>query len=171
MQNERPSKIYAQAAFDQAVESWLTPLKAIAAAMDQSAAFGQLDDASLPFSKKQEILQGLIPAQASGESRNFLLMLASKNEMHLLPEIVDEYERFAQRRASVTFARVTSAVPLTDGEKQALEAKLKKGSARELEFDYSVDPAILGGIVVRTGDKVVDGSVAGKLASLKEKLK
>jgi len=66
---------------------------------------------------------------------------------------------------------VTSAVPLIETEKSALEAKLRAQFGDDLACDYAVNPAILGGVTVRIGDKVIDGSVAGKLAELKEKLK
>ncbi|MEW5719710.1 MAG: F0F1 ATP synthase subunit delta, partial [Chloroflexota bacterium] len=56
-------------------------------------------------------------------------------------------------------------------EKSALEARLRAPFGDDLAFEYSVDAQILGGIIVRVGDKVIDGSVAGKLAELKEKLK
>ena len=171
MANERPSQIYAQAVFEKAVASWLDPLKSIAASLAESGMIETLDDAAVPFSKKQEMLQPIFPDHAGTELRNFLFLLASKNQVNLLPEIVKEFDRFVQRTEQVEAAKVTSAVPLMDAEKQALEAKLRRQFGNEIILDYVVDPTILGGVIVRAGDKVIDGSVAGRLAALKEKLK
>ena len=171
MANERPSQVYAQVVFDKAMASWLDPLKAVAAALAKSGLTQQLDDAGLAFPKKQELLRPLLPANATGEVQNFIFLLASKNEIHLLPEVIRAVESYAQRSASVVMTQVTSAVPLTDSEKRTMETQLRKQFGAEAAFEYAVDPAILGGIVVRAGDKVIDGSVAGKLAALKEKLK
>jgi F-type H+-transporting ATPase subunit delta len=169
--NERPSQAYAQAVYDKAVEDWLTPLKTIAASLAQSNLIRKLDDAGLAFSKKQELLRPLFPKDAPAEVQNFVYLLATKNDMHLLPEIVSNVDRFAHRGMGVTVAKVTSAIALTDSEKRALETKLRKQFGDNLDFDYVVDKEILGGVIVRVGDKVIDGSVAGKLAALKEKLK
>ncbi len=171
MANERPSEIYAQAVFEKAVASWLDPLKTIAASLAESGLIDKLDDAGVPFSKKQEMLQPVFPAGAGTEVQNFLFLLASKNEVNLLPEIVKEFDRYVQRTEVVATAQVTSAVPLLDAEKQALEIKLRKQFGSEIIFDYGIDPTLLGGVVVRAGDKVIDGSVSGKLAALREKLK
>ncbi len=171
MANERPSQIYAQVVFEKAVASWLEPLKTIAASLAQTGLTEQLDEAGLPFPKKQELLRPIFPPQAPTEVQNFLFLLASKNEVNLLPEIIKQFERYVQRTQVVEAAKVTSAVPLTDAEKQSLESKLRQQFGNEIIFDYVVDPAILGGVIVRAGDKVIDGSVAGKLAALKEKLK
>jgi F-type H+-transporting ATPase subunit delta len=67
-------------------------------------------------------------------------------------------------------ALITSAVELTADEKRALESKLRAKFARPLTFDYRVDPAILGGVVAKVGDKIIDGSLSGKLNALQETL-
>jgi F-type H+-transporting ATPase subunit delta len=169
--NERPSQAYAQAFFEQAVASWVTPLKAVAASIVQLGLASKLDDAGLPFAKKEELLRPLFPASAANELRNFVSLLASKNQIHLLPEVISQVDRFAERTTTIETALVRSAVVLTDAEKSAMEAKVRKQFGVDLVFDFVVDPSIVGGIIVRVGDKVIDGSVAGKLAALKEKLK
>lgn len=171
MANERPSQAYAQAVFEMALAGWLAPLKSIAAAVTRTDLAQRVDSAELAFSKKQELLSPVLPQQAPAELRNFLFLLANKNELHLLPAIVADLDRVSHASLAATVAKVTSAVPLTDSEKKAMEDRLRKQFGSDASFEYAVDPAILGGIVVRAGDKVIDGSVSGKLAALKEKLK
>ena len=171
MANERLAKTYAQAIFEQAMAQWLTPLKTIAAALARAGVTEQLDDAGLEFSKKQVLLRAHLPPHTPTEAHNLISLLASKNHTHLLPQIIAEFDRYAQRAPLGTRAQVTSAVPLIETEKSALEAKLRAQFGDDLACDYAVNPAILGGVTVRIGDKVIDGSVAGKLAELKEKLK
>lgn len=67
-----------------------------------------------------------------------------------------------------TSAVITSALPLSDKEQETLKAQVLKGKG---EIEFKVDPSILGGLVVRVGDKVLDGSVAGKLDTMRENLK
>lgn len=171
MPYERLAQTYAQAAYEQALASWLTPLKAIARALARAGITEQLDDMTVAFAKKQELVRPLFDSSTPTEVQNLVLLLASKNHIHLLPQIIAEFERYAQRTTLGTRARVTSAVPLLDAEKTALEAKLRAQFGDDLIFDYTIDPAIIGGVIVRVGDKVIDGSVAGKFAEMKEKLK
>jgi F-type H+-transporting ATPase subunit delta len=168
--NERPSQVYAQAVFEKAMDSWVAPLKSISASLARGGAFEKLDDAGLPFSKKQELLHSVFPKEASPEVQNFLFLLASKSEAHLLPEIIKEFDRFAARTITSNVARVTTAVALTNAEKQLMENKLRSQFGDQIVFDYVIDPAILGGVIVRVGDKEIDGSVSGKLAGLREQL-
>ena len=171
MTNERPSQAYAQAVFEQAVASWVSPLKALATSIAQSGLAGKLDDAAIPFPKKEEMVRPLFSAGATTEFKNFVLLLVSKCEVHLLPEVIGQIDRFTERTMAVETALVKSAVALTDSEKSALQAKVKSQFGSDLAFDFVVDPSVMGGILVRVGDKVIDGTVAGKLAALKEKLK
>src|SRR5947209_1460859 len=67
-------------------------------------------------------------------------------------------------------AHVSSAVPLTDEERRALEPKLQAKFDRTLTFEYTVNPALLGGVVVKVGDKIIDGSLASKLNAMQEAL-
>lgn len=67
-------------------------------------------------------------------------------------------------------ARVSSAVPLTKEEQAALREKLEARSSQDLNLRFEVEPSLLGGVVVRVGDKVMDGSVKGKLEALKQTL-
>lgn len=150
---------------------WLTPLKTIVASLARAGVTEQLDNAGLEFPKKQELLRAHLPSNTPAEAQNLVALLASKNHVHLLPQVIAEFDRFAQRTTVGARATVKSAVPLTDAEKSALETKMRAQFGDELAFEYSVDAQILGGLVVRVGDKVIDGSVAGKLAELKEKLK
>ena len=171
MANERPSQLYAQAVFEQAMAGWLTPLKAIAASLAKAGSVERLDDSSLAFSQKQELLHSVFPKDASPQVQNFVSLLATKNEVHLLPEIIREFDRYTERTATSSVARVTTAVNLTESEKQSLESKLRNQFGGQTAFEYSIDPGILGGVIVRVGDKEIDGSVSGKLAALKETLK
>lgn len=170
MANEQLPETYAQAVFEQATMSWLLPLKEFVKCLEPGD-LEALDRPGLPFSKKQEILTRAMPSNASHEVRNFFSLLASKSEIYLLPNIIQALERMSQRGPLSSVAAVTSAVALTDAEKKALEDKMRRRFGQDLNFIYEVEPAILGGVVVRIGDKVIDGSVSGRLAALREKLK
>ncbi len=170
MATEQSPLDYAQAIFEQATQDWLSPLKEIVKCLPP-AEFEALDKPNLPLPQKQEILQRAMPSNATKEVRNLLSLLASRNEMHYIPDIVARLEQYGTDSTGRRTARVTSAVPLTDDEKRTLEAKMRRRFGEDTDFDYTIDREILGGVVVRVGDQVIDGSVAAKLAALRVKLK
>ncbi len=170
MANEQLPQTYAQAIFEQATQGWLLPLKEFVKCIEP-AEMEALDRPGMPLSKKQEVLARAMPSNATNEVRNFLTLLASKSEVYLLPNVIQALERISQRGPLGSIAMVTSAVVLTDAEKKTLEDNMRRRFGQDLDFIYEVDSSILGGVVVRIGDKVIDGSVSGRLAALREKLK
>lgn len=170
MANDRLAQTYAQAIFEQGVEGWQSSLKTIAASLKKSGLTEQLDNAAVKFSKKQDLLRSALPSDTNIQVQNFVNLLVSKNQVHLLPQIIAEFDRYIQRGPLRQVALVTSAIALTASQKRALEHKVRTKFGQDIDFAYAVDKALLGGVVVRVGDKVIDGSVAGKLAALKEKL-
>ncbi len=170
MANEELARAYAQAVFDQAVERWRKGLTAVNEAADKAGAVTRLDNPSEPFDRKKETANTLLPPNADGELRNFIYLLASRNDMHLLPEVLAEFDRYIARGPARKLAQVTSAVPLTDQERAQLEQKLHARFGKDLDVEYREDKGLLGGVVVRVGDLIVDGSVSGKLAAMRQKL-
>jgi F-type H+-transporting ATPase subunit delta len=87
-----------------------------------------------------------------------------------LADILADLERLARHGPQVRVAEVTSAMPLTAAEEERLRQVLARRFGDDLEFRFTTDPGLLGGIRVRVGDQVIDGSVAGKLESLRDRL-
>ena len=75
-----------------------------------------------------------------------------------------------RRRPERKLAQVVTAVALDDAERRAMEARLTEQFGADLEFEYKVDKSLIGGVYLRVGDRVIDGSIAGKLAALRERL-
>ncbi len=127
--------------------------------------------ADVEFVQRQPLVDRLLPADADLPVRNLLYALTQRGDLGLLPEIVTSLrQRAARAAAAPAVAEVTSAVPLTDAERALLVARLQAQFGGELDVRYQVDPSILGGLIVRVGDKLIDGSVASKLAAMKQSL-
>ena len=84
--------------------------------------------------------------------------------------VVLEEREIEQVKAGEVTAIVTSALPLTDEEQKVVNSGLAEELGQELPVEFRIDPAILGGLVIRLGDKVIDGSVGGRLEALRESL-
>src|SRR5512142_1859542 len=114
MPNDELARSYAQAIYEKAIERWQKELRGLSATLQaQPALLPRLDNPAEPFERKKDSINKLLTAGADGELRNFVYLLASKNELHLLPQVLAEFDRFAARSNLNQLARITSAVALT----------------------------------------------------------
>jgi F-type H+-transporting ATPase subunit delta len=162
---------YAQAIFDLALEAWIRQLTAVSQVLQKDVGLREaVYNTGHSVSTRLEALAAALPGHLDGEVRNFLGTLIEAGQLEQLDAILAELSRLASRQPERRLARVTSAVPLTPGEQATLRAKLVAQYGADLEFEFNVDPSLIGGIHLRVGDKVIDGSVAGKLAALRDRL-
>lgn len=164
-------RAYARAVYETAVAEWLEDLRRIHERIDDRDLAISLDDPSKPLEEKQALLEDVLTEDIDRRARNFIYTLASNNDVNLLAEIIDDYERLLRQGAlEVPVAQVTSAMPLTDAERDALENRLRQRFGDELEVSYQVEPSIIGGVIVKVGDHYIDGSIATKLEKMRERL-
>ncbi len=162
-------RTYAQAVLETALEPWLKSLRQINRRLHEANLAAMLDDATLPLTAKKHQLLPLV-GDAPIAVVNLLYTLAGAGHIHLLDRVIAELEQGVARVGRGVSGLVRSAVPLTAAEKTTLEKRLVARFGEDLTLTYEVDPALMGGLVVRVGDLVMDGSVATKLAALKEQL-
>lgn len=124
----------------------------------------------IPGDKKKEIAAEIFRGKVEGITLDFLGLLIDKRREDLMEVVEQEYVRFANDFRGVLPAMVTSAIPLTADEQRALSAKLEVFTGKKVELQLSEDASIIGGIVVKIGDTIIDGSVKGYLASLRDRL-
>jgi F-type H+-transporting ATPase subunit delta len=102
--------------------------------------------------------------------RNFLLVLADKGRAGQLEEIAAEFERLIAEHEGIVHAELTTAVELSDDEARALLEQIEQASGRKVEATRSVDPDLIGGIVLQVGSHRLDASVRGRLERLRREL-
>ncbi|MEO7786701.1 MAG: F0F1 ATP synthase subunit delta [Sphingomicrobium sp.] len=101
----------------------------------------------------------------------FIGVLAQNGRLRELHAVIAQVRRLAADHRGVTTAEVTTAHPLDDGQRAALATQLKARAGRNVTIDAKVDPAILGGIVVRLGSQMIDASIRTKLNTLATAMK
>ena len=102
--------------------------------------------------------------------RNFLFVIADHRRTQLIPEIVATFQQVLRQRQGVAEAEVASAVELSASQKKELAATLARLTGKKIEPKYSLDPALLGGAVVRIGDTIYDGSLRSRLNEMRARL-
>ena len=166
---------YAKAAFEYAREHGalaqsseqltVAPLVATDAGMD-----AVLGNPSLTSEQQARIMIDVCGDSLGAEAQNFISILASNKRLDLLPEISSQYELFKANQEKSIDVEVISAFDLADATAQKLAAVLGKKLEREVKVSTSTDNNLLGGVLIRAGDLVIDGSVRGRLNKLAEAL-
>lgn len=101
---------------------------------------------------------------------NFLRAVGHHNRFELLPEIAAQFEFLRREAEKRVHVQVTSAYPLDSAEQESLATRLKKRFGRDIDLEVEVDESLIGGVVIRAGDEVIDGSVRGRLEQLGKQL-
>ncbi|MFI1015419.1 F0F1 ATP synthase subunit delta [Streptomyces sp. NPDC020965] len=122
-----------------------------------------LTDKGATVAAKGELLRSLLGGRANPVTERLVVRLVTAPRGRSLEQGLDSLSKLAAARRDRMVAVVTSAVPLTDQQKQRLGAVLAKVYGRQMHLNLDVDPEVLGGISVRVGDELIDGSVANRL--------
>jgi F-type H+-transporting ATPase subunit delta len=167
---EHIADIYARTLMDLAVRS--QGVEAVAADLDLvSTLLGQNPDfeaflASPYFGEKakQDMVRKTLAGGLQQLTLHFLFVMLDHNRGRFLPGIVGRYRQLYRAYQGYQTVDVTIAQPISDQEKETLAKELAEAMHAKIDLDVHIDAAILGGIVIRYGDKMVDNSVRGRLA-------
>lgn len=162
---------YAQAAFDEAHElgelkSWSETLQSLAQAVINPEIRATITSPRIVKSQLVELMLALSGDKANEIQRNFIKLLIESQRLTLLPEIVMLFEIMRAEAEKNVDVVVTSAFDLSEVQKQKITAALKKRMGREIRLSCETDRELLGGIIIRAGDKVIDGSARTHLSEL-----
>lgn len=144
-------------------------LRSISRALETSPELrSNLTDPQLPLEKKQGIVDELIGGRASSLTVGLVQLVVSQGRAAELPAIVTAVAETAASSRDKEVAEVRSAVPLDPETVARLTASLSKATGKEVEVKVTVDPSVIGGIVARVGDTVIDGSIAKRVDSVRQ---
>jgi F-type H+-transporting ATPase subunit delta len=130
-----------------------------------------LSSPAITRAQKHDLLEKLVTrAGGSTELRNFLFLLVDHHRANILGEIAHDFENILLRRLGVAEANVTSARELSAAQKEKLAGTLATVTGKKIEARYTVDPALVGGLVVRIGSTIYDGSVRAQLEQIAARL-
>jgi F-type H+-transporting ATPase subunit delta len=126
---------------------------------------------AVPASRKHAIVQAIVDRmKPSTEVAKLLLLLAERDRLTILRELVEAYRSRLLDYQQIVRAQVTTAVALGEPQRAALEQRLARATGRTVTLDTKVDPAIIGGAVTKVGSVVYDSSISRQLAKLRERL-
>jgi F-type H+-transporting ATPase subunit delta len=162
---------YARAAFQYAREhdafaQWSEVLASAAAVVADEQVEKLLTNPRVKPGELVELVAGVVGQSLDDNGRNFLNTLAQNRRLGLLPEIAVMYESLRAEIEQIADVEVIAATDLNEAQRARLISALKKRLQREVRLHVSVDAALIGGAIVRSGDLVIDGSLKARLDRL-----
>jgi F-type H+-transporting ATPase subunit delta len=166
---------YAEALFQRAQETgrlseWSDTLEFLAAALREPELIAFVTNPKLTHGQRTELMLDLGGDRLDAEARNLVRVLVENDRLVVLPEIAALYETRKREAEGQTKVVVTSALPLVPAMLEQLAAALKAKLGQQVEITTEEDPSLIGGIRIRAGDTVIDGSVRGRLYQLANEL-
>jgi F-type H+-transporting ATPase subunit delta len=162
---------YAQAYFDLAekageIPQWRDELARAIETVDTPDVQRLLSSPRLKRGQREESVAELLDGVAQS-AVNLMRLLVGRNRIGLMRQILDEYKHLADVAAGITRAEVTTAIAVTDDVEEDIRNQLQKKLGSSLEVSVKQDPLIVGGLIVRIGDRVIDNSLRTHLAQLR----
>ncbi len=124
----------------------------------------------VPVDSKRSIVRELFGGKLHEITLSYLQLLVSKRREEAALQTEEEYVLLANEARGIVDAEVTTALPLDNSQQSQLAAKLSSVMGRQVRLECKTDPSAIGGVLVRIGDRVIDGSVRGQLEALREHL-
>ena len=174
-QRDTAARRYAEAAFEVAqrdgtVEMWRSELDAAGEIAADDQVGRMLGNPAVALETRIEMAESIFGKTVSKPVLNLIGLMLRRGRIEQLPRVAAEYRRLDNARQGITLATATSAAPLSPDEIRALTARMEELTGGRVELDLRTDPSLLGGLVVRIGDRLIDGSVRGRLERLRNQL-
>lgn len=169
---------YARAYAEVAVKNRLNPEKTVAEFQQMADVVNSsrelrnvLQNPAVSREQKLKLLDSIIQhIGATKMLRNFLAVLIDHRRIGNIGDLLEQFKRELDRRMGIADAKVSSVRELTSGEKKSLEQQLAEITGKTVRATYSEDSSLLGGVLVRVGSTIYDGSVHGRLQRMRQEL-
>jgi F-type H+-transporting ATPase subunit delta len=167
---------YAEAAFKLAdaqgkLAEWSAALANLAAVAADERVRVAIADPNLPAARAAGLIISILAGKLSGDAENFVRVLAENGRLDVVTEVRAHFEALKNEREGTLEAEIHTAFEMAPAQVADLVARLEKSSGRKVKARVSVDKALIGGVKVVIGDKVIDGSARAQLSALENALK
>jgi len=166
---------YARAIFELAreedrVDHWSRQLGLVREVLEDPAAAAVVGNPSLALETRMEAVEQLKLPGIDDRGLNLMRLLVGSGRANRVGEIADRYEVLADEAAGRVRATVTTAIPLSDADRESLRKDLSGRFGKDIRLESKVDPAILGGLLLQVGDSLTDSSVAARLDQVRRQV-
>jgi len=152
------------------IDSWATQIERLGAAVSDPGAMRVLTAPGLSIQQKREALAE-VAGPLDPEVARLITILLERKRIKQLTAVAEAFADRVRREKGIVLAEVTTAIPLSEADRQGVSRWLAGDLGRPAEARYNVDPEIIGGVVARVGDQLIDGSVRARLEAMRRAMK
>lgn len=150
-------------------DQWLQDLRDVRDFLADQRVAAMIQNPEVPFDRKKSIIDAGLSA-LDELRRNFVYVLVERRHSDLIDKIIVDFERLLNERRGVAIAEVVTAVPLDAETSKYVAERLSALTGKKVTVKASVDPGIIGGVVAKIGDQLINGSVADRLVRMRQRL-
>jgi F-type H+-transporting ATPase subunit delta len=166
---------YAEAVFELALENgsfaaWSADLRTIAGFVEETDVAAVLRSGRVPRAEKARLLEAGLAGEVSPLAMNLVRLLHERGKLDLVRNLQVTFHEMMDAHLTVAHATVTTAVPLAEDERSAIAARLSAMTGKQVDITPVIDESIIGGVIARIGDQLIDGSTRTRLLALKRRL-
>lgn len=151
-------------------DAWLSDLRTLEERLGSESVLDVLEHPDVPFAEKRRLIDRLVGGDVRPEGLHVAYYLVTKEHIRRLTGVLHAFQDLVNDVRHIRVADVVTARPLEPDQEAALRAVLGRRFGAGVELRQRVDPTIIGGVVIRVGDLLLDGSVQGRLDALREQL-
>lgn len=161
--------LYQEAARQDCVEAIDEDIDLLRVTLDETREFARLvESPAIPQDKKKEVLRALLGERVHALTLRFVELLVDKDRETLLSSLLDTYRTLRDDMLNIVEVQARTPKPLDEGERDKLVQRLQAMTGKDVRLDVIENPDLIGGLVIRIGDRVYDGSVRQKLENLRD---
>ena len=150
-------------------DQWQHDLDSLARLLDDTSAANVLASPKLTRAEKLSLIQASLEG-AQPEAMNLATLLLDRGRLTIAPEMARLFRDSALAELGIVIAEVTTAIPIDKEAEASIKQQLSKLAGKQVEIRAEVDESIIGGVVARIGDQLIDGSVSNQLRRLRDRL-
>jgi|SRR5690606_2671701 F-type H+-transporting ATPase subunit delta len=166
---------YAKAVYEYAraggtLDQWSSSLDLLSSVVSEGTVRKLLDSPELSTGQQAAAIADLCGDELDDKARNLVALLAEYRRLPLLPYIAQQYRLLKAQQEKAVDVELISAAELDDNQRQQFSQALSRRLDRRINISVAIDKSLIGGVVIRTGDTVIDGSIRGRLTKLAQAL-
>lgn len=158
--------VYTLATETSSVDSWGDALTLLAAVATDASMQELLDQPQLSKEQKGELMLKVVSDKLNQQQQNLVRLMAENDRLRALPEVAHQFEIYRAEAEGKVEAEVISAFALTSEQEKAITKMLKSKLGRDVSITTSTDESLIGGVIIKAGDTIIDGSMKSQLESL-----
>ena len=162
---------YARAVYQQAIETssvdvWNDALALMAGIVNDATMRSLLDNPQISGDQQAELMLKVTADKLNAEQQNLIKLMAENGRLKALPEVAEQFETYRAEAEGKVDAEVASAFPLSKEQENSIIKTLKAKLGREVTITTTIDESLIGGVIIKAGDTIIDGSMKSQLESL-----